>query len=278
MNNKTTNKTLNTDFIIFFLLPCLIQIILSSIYVHDAAKDYASYLEELRQIGGNYNPLIPLNSVFTYWIGGGGIDRAGSAFYYLMFFGAVLPCIYIIHRYKKTPEQKAQDRFSSYACVFAVSGLFAFIPLLINFISTLMFIPVIKPDPVYDIYFDVLKGDAFSDIFYSFPFAYIFIYILILSAMCGAIGCLGYASYKLFNDNIIALLLPEILLLILHFVDKHYYFRHSISPLIYCSSSAEMMQKPIRFIAELGSTVALAMILYFIGRIKVSAKKKGAKT
>lgn len=262
--NKKTSK-INIKLIFFLILPLLIQLIISSIYTFGAVKDYNRFIDSVKQ-NNQVNPLIPLNSAYTYWIGGLNNVNSKIFFYYIIFFGAIIPCLYFIP-FKKRSRINTK---SSYHTCFLVSGFFAFISLLINFISILLFIPAITPDSVYDMYYDVIKGDTLCNIFYSMPVVYQMIYILMIYTLCGLIGCLSYGCYKLFNNHLVAFFIPELFLLIIHITDIRYSFSKSISPIIYCSAAVTSIRNIKQYFIEIGILLFCTIVTFIINKIKES--------
>ena len=198
------NKTRNNLIIVFFwIIPLVIQIFLSLVYTYHAVKDYHDYIGIITK-DTLMNPLIPLNSAFTYWIGGLNSSYVKNIFIYIMFLGAIIPVLGFILLKKENKTNKN----NSYLKIFFISGAFSFIPFFINFISILCFIPAITPDSVYDIYYDVIKRDFLSDLFYSNPFIYEMIYICLIFLLCGLLGMLSYNCYKVFNEFWLAYFIP----------------------------------------------------------------------
>ena len=248
-------------FLIFMLIiiPIVGELLFSFIYTYDAVKSYDMFIEALKTNCGRFNPLIPLNSGYTYWIGGSNLKGNKEMFFFILFMGAIIPCAYLIHN--KT-NLKKYGAISS----FFISGIFALFSLIINFVSISMFIPLIKPDSVYDMYYDVLKGDILSDLFYYNPIVYELLYMIMIFILCGLIGCLGYNFYKVFNNHIIAFFIPEVILLALHITNLKYSLPHNISPIIYCSESSKMMQNIKMYIIE---TIIVILIMNILLVIKI---------
>lgn len=253
--------------LIYIVIPIIVQIVLSSIYVYTSVKDYAYFIDTVKNNNDKNNLLIPVNSVYTYWIGGFGDTKAKIAFFYIMIFGAILPCLFLI------PFKKGINNLEkiTYKHFFLLSGFSSVIPLIVNFLCSLSFIPAIKPDSVYDIYFGVIKTDVFSGLFYSHPIIYEFIYIVLIFILCGCLGCLGMACYKFFNNHLLAFFIPELLLIAVHLTDIHYSLSQNISPAFYCRTAPGLMKNIRNYIIEVSVILAIIIVVNIIKRLR---KKK----
>lgn len=267
---KSNILTKSIKIIFFLVLPLLVQFFLSSIYTYTAVKDYNIFIDSVNR-DKLVNPLLPLNSAFTYWIGGFGNDTFKNIFYYIIFFCAIIPCLYYILSSK---SETINSKFSYCKC-FCYSGSFAFISLLFNFISILLFIPAITPDSVYDIYYDVKKGDFLSDLFYANPFVYEMIYMLMICVLCGLIGCFGYGCYRVFNNHVIAFFIPELILLIVHILDLKKVFLVNLSPIIYCNVAVVAIRNLKLYLIELGIILFFTIVIIIINKKKSKVDDRG---
>lgn len=240
LKNELKSSILN----LFFIIPCLIGI---GIAVTDAVlniKEYNLYYEEnilsdMKEIG---NIFMPLNVAYTYWIGSQNPLKTSVIFFCFVLFVAFVPSIYIIYKRKKENTLLTTNSISEYLSSFITSGLIAFIPLAVNFICILMFVPADTPDSVYDIYYGVFSINLFSDLFYSCPVIYELIYMLILFAFSGLLGCFAYGTAKLFNGCPIFLLVPDLIMLALFLINKYYKPIISTSPINDYFSASELFR------------------------------------
>lgn len=242
--------------LVVIIIPLLIQILFSLVYNYYAIMDYRNFIDYVKQ-NNRVNPLIPLNSAFTYWIGGISENIYKKIFYYGVFLGAVFPCLFFISFNKKNHK-------SSFYTSFFIGFMFAFFSLIFSFITTLLFIPAISPDSAYDIYYDVINGDTFCNLFYTAPVIYELIYILMISFICGLICCLGYGCYKLYKDNLIVFFIPFLLLIIVHIVDIHYSFEKNISPIIYSNVAVTTIRSLKQYFIEVSILLFLIMVSFVI--------------
>ena len=82
---------------------------------------------------------------------------------------------------------------NKYISIFISSGLTNAIALTVNFLTILLFVPAIKPDSVYDIYYGIFSNNFMAETFYNIPLMYVLTFILLNFIFCGLFGCLGYA-------------------------------------------------------------------------------------
>lgn len=107
---------------------------------------------------------------------------------------------------------------SKYIAVFISSGLTITIPLLLDFLIILLFVPAIYPDSVYDIYYGIFSNNFMADIFYGQPFVYVMMFLLLCFVFCGLFGCLGYSISTLIKSKIVAIVVPTVLMILVEFV------------------------------------------------------------
>lgn len=259
---------------ILLLSICCVLIVISSVYAYTTVKSYNEYIDSIKN-NNSLNPLLPLNSAFTYWIGNGHGLTAHRVFYYVMFFGAVIPCIITVIKERKNAVQN--NSASRYLSVFCTSGLVGFIPLIVNMISTMMFIPADRPDSIYDIYYNVISTDFLSELFYSHPIMYELFYILLVSVICGLIGCFGFALAKLCGSRFIALIVPECIIGVLHLVDKYYFdnfeMEKGVSLINLSKNAASMMVNIKTVLIEIVILFAFVVVLYSVNSVRISVKK-----
>lgn len=268
-------KIKKTNINLLLLFVCSVLIIISSIYVYSTVKIYNEYIDSIKS-SGTINPLLPINTAFTYWIGNGKGILTHRIFYYVMFFGAVIPCIITVIMERKNAEQK--NSAFKYLSVFCTSGLIGLIPLIVNMLSIMMFIPAYKPDSIYDIYYNVNSTDFLSDLFYSHPIMYELFYILLVSVICGLIGCFGFALAKFCGNHFIVLIVPEIIIGTLHVIDKYYFNNFEMEKgvsLINLSQNATSMMYNIKTVfIEILVLFSIVIILCSVNSVKSSVKNK----
>ncbi len=192
----------------------------------------------------SYNMLTPIFSAYTFWIGGGKQNIFSTVLFWLFPVLATLP---ILNRCKKKlckpTEQNTNSRshFIDYFASFTVAGMAVSIPLMINFLSVLLFVPALNPDSVYDIYYGVFSYHAFSDLFYTYPIVYEILYIVCIFIIGGLIGGIAYILLMLFHNKAFVAFIAPILIVLIQ-LEKLYVgiLTTDISLIAFINSSAEL--------------------------------------
>ena len=83
---------------------------------------------------------------------------------------------------------------AKFLATFIAGGLAMVVPLIINFMLTALFIPAITPVPTYDTMYGVFGNSLFSSLYYTQPFAYVAVYMLVDFMFCGALACITMLS------------------------------------------------------------------------------------
>lgn len=133
-------------------------------------------------------------SLYNVWIGSISGDLFFTTiFYFILPLAATLPFSFSLSDESKSGYlrqmtlKKGQMRyyFAKYIVTFTSGFLLAAIPLLTNVIITACYIPAYKPDPLEQLYSGQYYGQYLANIFYSEPFAFMIIFILIPGLFCG---------------------------------------------------------------------------------------------
>lgn len=180
-------------------------------------SNHQSYSEAF----GFRNPLMPMETLFNHWIGGES-HTPGSADYFFLFpllvsipygwsYCAEKRSGYVKHMVIRSGRMRFY--FSKYIALFLSGGLAMVIPLLFNFLLTAMFVPAVMPDPSYITAYGIGPGSFLSMIFYSHPFVYVFLYLLIDFLFGGLIACLSFAASDFVKNRVVVTLLPFFILL-----------------------------------------------------------------
>lgn len=224
---------------------------------------YNNYSHSYNALKSEYNTLLPLFSPFTLWIGGDKIDVLVKIFYITVFLNIVFG---VLNDFLNSEKQ-------TYKRIFIKSGLVILFPL-INFICLLFSIPAIKPDSVYDIYYNVHSSDNLCNIFYNYPFIYTLIYFCFFFIFCGLIGGLSYLFIKIFDNKIIAVIIPEFFILCMYFSDKYFFPKYCVNPISIFQSQIKFMQYIYPIIVEIIIMIFISLLLYYKNK-KIMYYKKG---
>lgn len=208
----------------FFLLAVLIGIAITFLSFFPMLESYTADLRSHQQISAEFgprNPLMPMETLFNHWIGGEPYTPGSADYFFLFPLLVSIPygwsyCAERRSGYEKNMVIRAgKTRYylSKYIALFLSGGLTMGIPLLFNFLLTAMFIPAVMPDPSYMTAYGIGASSFLSMFFYSHPFVYVFLYLLIDFLFGGWIACLCFAVSPFVKNRVVVTLLPFFILL-----------------------------------------------------------------
>lgn len=250
----------------FFICPLIILTVLSIINAASNINEYNMLKKGiLTDEIMSYNPGIPIMTTFNMWLGTRKSNNITDLFFVLALAFSILPYTwshrYEIRRKKTDAELGIKQYYNKLIAVFITSGAIIAIPMIINFISVSLFIPSRKPDSIYDIYYGIFSSDLMGNYFYSSPMLYIFVYVLICFALCGAIGGMTYALSTIIENWILASAVPVAFILLFRFNDSaKALFETEISPINLLNSAPEAFIK-FKYIA-IEFVFMLAIIIF----------------
>lgn len=205
-----------------FICISVLGIIIAILHSYSKVTEYICISKNLKKyVENGQNPYSPISSAFTMWIGWDYESKYSRIFFIIFPLIAVLPyCWSYYSDYKNGYASIAIEKLgkynyhkSKYIAVFISSGLVVSIPLILNFLIILFFVPATFPDSVYDIYYGIFSNNFMAEMFYSAPFMYIIIFILLNFVYCGLFGCIGYAASTLIKNKYISILAPNAIVL-----------------------------------------------------------------
>lgn len=160
-------------------------------------------------------------SLYNVWIGSISGDLFFTTiFYFILPLAATLPFSFSLSDESKSGYlrqmtlKKGQMRyyFAKYIVTFTSGFLLAAIPLLINVIITACYIPAYKPDPLEQLYSGQYYGQYLANIFYSEPFAFMIIFILIPGLFCGLWADLSMCLSFFIKNKFFVVIIPYLFL------------------------------------------------------------------
>lgn len=160
-------------------------------------------------------------SFYNVWIGSISGDLFFTTiFYFILPLAATLPFSFSLSDESKSGYlrqmtlKKGQMRyyFAKYIVTFTSGFLLAAIPLLINVIITACYIPAYKPDPLEQLYSGQYYGQYLANIFYSEPFAFMIIFILIPGLFCGLWADLSMCLSFFIKNKFFVVIIPYLFL------------------------------------------------------------------
>lgn len=205
----------------FFLLAILIGCgITASSFVPDIQPYYRD-LSFLREIQGPHNPYLPLESLFNHWIGSEAVSAGSGNFFFIFPLLIAIPygwsyCAERRSGYLRSVVLRAGKlRYygAKYLAVFVTGGLAMVVPLMFNFLVTALFVPAVTPDPSYQTGYGIAGASLLSLVFYTRPFLYVFLYLLLDFAFCGLLACLCFALAAFIKSRVVVVMLPLFILL-----------------------------------------------------------------
>lgn len=197
--NEMKRAFINRNMFIAVFIGCVIavmQVIKCSIPAIESLKLYELY-------GKAEYP----DSLFNTWIGGVGYTYHAVLYTILIPLIAIFPYAGSLYQdiksgYVKiifTKVSKKKYFVSKIIAAFLSGGTAVVIPLILNLFLTALFVPALRPD-ASTMMFSINDGSMFSDIYYSKPFVYILLYMLLIFMMAG-VFCVMCLAVSFLVDN-----------------------------------------------------------------------------
>lgn len=212
----------NKLFVISVLLGCAITI-LSLIYqVNVSSLDFAA---------SGKNPMISAYTVFSTWIGGDGYSLGASVYFFIFPLLISIPYGWSYCEEKKNgyigavvvKAGKTSYFLAKYIAVFLTGGLAMVIPLIFNFLLAMLFFPVATPQPIYSTIYGIYYSSLMSDLFYTYPFLYVFFYLTLDFVYCGLLACICLAVSRWIKQKWVVVILPLFICLALTYGQRFIY-------------------------------------------------------
>lgn len=246
---------------IFSLIPCLQS------YYQDIS-DFKLFSEEFSYVR---NPMMPIQTLFSHWIGSEAITPGSVDYFFLFPILVAIPygwsyCTERQSGYIKNMVIRAGNcryYLSKYIALFLSGGLVMVIPLLFNFLLVAMFIPAVTPDPYYITSYGIISSSFLSEFFYTSPFLYVFIYLLVDFIYCGLIACMCFAFAAFVKNRVVVVLLPFFVLLGFDYICAS--FIYTSSTVIYTELSPINFLRPVPAIYDTnGFVVSIGAVILFL--------------
>lgn len=215
-----------------FCITLIIATVISLVNAYQMIEHYYWIQEKISSTSGEWevllNPNLPMVTLYNHWIGGEFTTLSSSLFYMLLPLLSPLPygLSYFVERkngYVRNvfSRGKKVDYFKAkYLAVFISGGLVVIIPLLINILTVSMFVPAYKPDIFYDIYYAVPMLQMWSYIFYTFPFMYVVLFLILDFVFSGLIATISLALTFWIKNRFVILLLPFFIFLAVNYSER----------------------------------------------------------
>jgi len=172
------------------------------------------------------NDLFPVYTSYNYWIGGEMQSLMYSLFFTLLPVFAVLPFgwSYYLERksgYIKQVVTKTGKRtffLAKLIAVFISGALVVFIPLIINFLIVSAVYPSTLPQVNYVFYNYVGFGSMWSDLFFTIPWLYVALYILLDSLFAGLFAISAFAVSFFVKNRVAVVFFPFVFCMALEYL------------------------------------------------------------
>lgn len=174
------------------------------------------------------NPCIEACTLFNHWIGGEGFSLGSSLYFFVYPLIIAIPygwsfCCEKTSGYMRQMiirTGKVKYLFAKYVATFISGGLAMVIPLITNFMMTALFVPALRPVPTYDTSYGVFGVSMFSKYYYTHPYMYVGLYLLVDFVFCGALASLTMLSAQFIKYKWINCIFPFVVCMGINVVDN----------------------------------------------------------
>lgn len=202
----------NRSFLAVVLIGCVLGLLSAWMCLMQYGQD-TYYFQIEADSGYISNPMLEVESFYTYWIVMDGFTLFSSLLFYLLPLFATLPYAWsYCQERNRAYERNLVVRcgryryyFGKYIAAFLSGGLAVVLPVLLNILVMAMFLPARTPQVDYTIYYGVSYGDLFSAVFYTYPALYVLLRVLLIFLFGGLLAVFGM-SVAYFTRNRVAVL------------------------------------------------------------------------
>lgn len=106
-----------------------------------------------------------------------------------------------------TRYEKKSYLIGKYISVFVSAGITCTLPIIINLLLTMTVIPDLIPEDSTFV-FPVTPFGLFHEIYYSHPYVYVFLFVIIAFIICGLLACSSLAVSRFAHNRFIVLFTP----------------------------------------------------------------------
>lgn len=210
-------------------------------------------------------------SIFNKWIGGEIYSIHGPLFRTLLPIIAAIPYADSLFTDKKNGYcknlfvrvDKVKYYISKYVAVFLTAGAAVVIPLIFNFYLTSLFMPAITPS-ASSMSYSIFDNCMWSNIFYTNPYLYVFLYLILVFIFSGIIATSALAMSYFVNNRFAVLISPFVLYIVGNFI-LSYIDLNKYSPKNFLSISQGIPASLNVIIVEGICLFLLFGIIYYVG-------------
>ena len=227
------------------------------------------------QIGDINNPDLAMYTLFNSWISEEWSSSGQSLFFLMLPFFSSLAyswslCSEIKSGYIKhivTRINRKKYFMSKFFAVFISGGIVIVIPMLLNFMLVSSFIPAIKPDIFYDMYYaNSNTTQAFSILFFEHPFLFVGYRFLSAFIYSGLFAVLGMTVAFFVRNKFIVVAFPFLFSLTLSYISSYHFLPFVFSPVHFLHGGGEAYRTSAAVI--ICEAMALFLVTFITVRIK----------
>lgn len=228
----------NKFFWISILIGSLITLLSFIPNVNYYFQNVANIQNGITDTGIISDPHACINTVFNSWIGGEPFSLGTSIYFFVFPLLTALPYGWSYSEEKQngyrrlmvTKTGKKAYYTAKYLAVFLSGGVAMIFPLLLNFWMVSLVIPAVLPDVTACIYYAVFGSSFLAELYYTVPFLYVTLYMVIDFLFCGLLACVSFAVSGVIRQKWVAVIVPFLFLLFVHTATR---FVYSNSGMIY---------------------------------------------
>ena len=200
-------------------------------------RDYWSFYEYYQE-NSSENLMVTGNSLFNHWLGADLVFFPATAFFFLLPILAALPYGWslvteIRSGYVRNVLSRTSRKayfVSKYAADFIAGALVIVVPLTVSVLVLALFLPAIPMEYAYP-YGTISQPCMWAELYFSHPYLYCILYILLDGIYAGLIASLSTALAFFFKNRVAVVLSPFLLLLLADYVDSGFLTDGEYSPM-----------------------------------------------
>lgn len=200
-------------------------------------RDYWSFYEYYQE-NSSENLMVTGNSLFNHWLGADLVFFPATAFFFLLPILAALPYGWslvteIRSGYVRNVLSRTSRKayfVSKYAADFIAGALVIVVPLSVSVLVLALFLPAIPMEYAYP-YGTISQPCMWAELYFSHPYLYCILYILLDGIYAGLIASLSTALAFFFKNRVAVVLSPFLLLLLADYVDSGFLTDGEYSPM-----------------------------------------------
>lgn len=230
-------KAIFSKYFLFGLALVMLFTVLSGVYMiecngqynPEGAIDYAMENGKWRT-----NPDLHLFSFYNSWVGGEQMSLAQTLFFILLPVGAALPFAWSFYTERKCGylkniacrTNKEHYYYAKIIAVFVTGVIVVFLALVVNVMLVSAFMPMIDPYVGYNFYNHLYFGNMWVDLFYTHPFVYTILYMLLESMYGGIFALLSFVVTFYINNLFAVLFTPFLSMLAFGYIEGLIYGKY----------------------------------------------------